>query len=162
MVRAVLFGCGNVHSYKVASALILKTISSMDPKQILERINILVADDMDAILSVIKACLANLGAQKVNTATNGKEAWKILQHQHIHLIVSDWDMPQMTGFELLKKVRSSDDHRHIPFLLLTATNDRNKVLSAKKAGVDEYVAKPFKSKELEYRVVKLLGRVKLN
>jgi PleD family two-component response regulator len=134
----------------------------MDPKQILEQMNILVADDMDSIVSVIKACLGNLGARKVNTASNGEEAWKVLQNQRIHLIVSDWDMPKMTGLELLKKVRGSAAHSHIPFLLLTATSDRNKVLSAINAGVNEYIAKPFQSKELEYRVVKLLGRVKLD
>jgi len=134
----------------------------MDPKQILERMNILVVDDMDSMVSVIKACLANLGAKKVNTAANGAEAWKMLQHQRIHLILSDWDMPKMTGLELLKKVRSSVDHCDIPFLLITATHDRDKVLSAIQTGVNEYVAKPFEAKELEYRVVKLLGRVKLD
>jgi two-component system chemotaxis response regulator CheY len=71
-------------------------------------------------------------------------------------------MPKMTGYELLLKVRNSPEHAHIPFLLLTATNDKQKVLHAIKAGVNEYVAKPFQPKELEYRIVKLLGRIKLS
>lgn len=132
------------------------------PTTLLKKINILVADDMDSMLSLITSCLRNLGAEKIYTANNGENAWKRLNKQRIDLIVCDWDMPKMTGMQLLSLVRESDMHKHIPFLLLTASTEKSRVLSALKGGVSDYLAKPFQPKELDYRIIKLLRKVDLS
>ncbi len=133
-----------------------------DPSKILKQINILVVDDMEPMLSLISACLRKLGVEKLTTANNGQNAWKILNKNRIDLIVCDWDMPKMTGLELLKLVRESDVHKHIPFLLLTATTEKKLVLEAVQAGVSDYLAKPFTPKELDFRIIKLLRKITLS
>lgn len=132
-----------------------------DPGQLLKKVNILTVDDMEAIRSMIKAVLRNMGAENVDVAINGEAAWKTINNKRIDLIICDWDMPKMTGIELLNKIRSSDEYKHIPFLLLTATTEKERVIAAVKAGVTDYLSKPFQPKELEYRVIKMLAKVKL-
>ncbi|WP_412972591.1 response regulator [Glaciecola sp. MF2-115] len=132
-----------------------------DPATLLKKMNILVADDMDSMLGLITTCLRELGAENIFTATNGQNAWKLLNRKAIDLIICDWDMPELTGLQLLNFVRESDMHKHIPFLLLTASTEKARVLEAVKAGVDDYLAKPFQPKELDYRVIKLLRKVDL-
>jgi two-component system chemotaxis response regulator CheY len=68
-------------------------------------------------------------------------------------------MPKMTGLELLKLVKKSNSHKHIPFLLLTASTEKHRVLEALKAGVDDYLTKPFTPKELDFRIIKLIRKV---
>jgi two-component system chemotaxis response regulator CheY len=133
-----------------------------DPSETLKRIKILVVDDMDSMLGLISATLKTLGAEKIVTEYNGLNAWNTLKKSHIDLIISDWDMPQMSGLELLRLVKESDTHKHIPFLLLTASTEKERVLEAVEAGVSDYLAKPFTPKELEYRVIKLLRKVVLS
>ncbi len=76
-------------------------------------------------------------------AEDGQRAWEILQRDGIEFIVSDWTMPNMNGLELLQKVRASDDHAHLPFLMVTAEANQEYVLQAVKAGVSNYIVKPF-------------------
>jgi two-component system chemotaxis response regulator CheY len=127
--------------------------------KLLTEINILVIDDMDSMLGLITTCLKRLGAEKIMTSTNGQHAWKELNKQSIDLIVCDWDMPKMSGLQLLKLVRESEMHKHIPFLLLTASTEKSRVLEALQEGVSDYLAKPFQPKELEFRIIKLLRKV---
>jgi two-component system chemotaxis response regulator CheY len=117
---------------------------------------------MDSMLGLIISCLRELGAEKIQTASNGELAWKMLNKNRYDLIICDWDMPKMTGYQLLKLVRESQLHQHIPFLLLTAATEKKLVLDAVQAGVSDYLAKPFQPKELDYRIIKLLRKVDLN
>ena len=114
------------------------------------------------MIGLITSCLRELGAEKIQTASNGQLAWKMLNKNRYDLIICDWDMPKMTGYQLLKLVRESQLHQHIPFLLLTAATEKKLVLDAVQAGVSDYLAKPFQPKELEYRIIKLLRKVDLN
>lgn len=132
-----------------------------NPSNLLKKINVIVIDDMESMLALITSCLRNLGVEKIQTASNGQLAWKMLNKSKFDLIICDWDMPKMTGFELLKLVRESQLHQHIPFLLLTAAKEKKLVLEAVEAGVSDYLAKPFQPKELDYRIVKLLRKVDL-
>ena len=134
----------------------------ISPEKLLSQINILTVDDMEAIRSMISGVLRNMGATNVEVAINGEAAWKTINSKRIDLIICDWDMPKMTGIELLQKIRESVEFKHIPFLLLTATTERERVLAAVKAGVTDYLSKPFQPKELEYRVIKMLGKVDLD
>jgi two-component system chemotaxis response regulator CheY len=133
----------------------------ISPDKLLKKINILTVDDMEAIRSMIKAVLRNMGAQNIEVAIHGEAAWKMLNSKRIDMVICDWDMPKMTGIELLHKIRASEEHKHIPFLLLTATTEKERVIAAVKAGVTDYLSKPFQPKELEYRVLKMLAKVNL-
>lgn len=133
-----------------------------DPNAILKLIKILVVDDMDSMLGLISATLRTLGAEKIVSEYNGLNAWNTINKGHIDLIICDWDMPQMTGIELLRLIKESDKYKHIPFLLLTASTEKERVLEAVEAGVSDYLAKPFTPKDLEYRVIKLLRKVVLS
>lgn len=129
-------------------------------EEIIKKIYILVVDDMETMRSMVKSCLNELGAKQIYTAVNGELAWKEITSKRIDLIIYDWDMPEVLGFELLKRVRGSEPHNHIPFLMLTATTEKQNVVDVINAGTNDYLAKPFQPKDLEYRVVKLLRKVK--
>ena len=112
--------------------------------------------------SMVNGCMKDLGVKRVVMAPNGEFARKLLNETHIDMIICDWDMPQLSGLELLSFVRAEEKYRHIPFLMLTATTEKKRVISAIEAGVSDYLSKPFQAKELEYRVIKLLRKVQLH
>lgn len=130
--------------------------------KILQKIHILVVDDMGAIRNLVNGCLKELGAERVAMAPNGLAAWTLLQTTSVDMIICDWDMPKMSGLELLEHVRASEKHSHIPFLMLTAAVEKERVVKAIKAGANDYLTKPFQPKELEYRIIKLLRKIKLD
>lgn len=117
---------------------------------------ILIADDMMTIRKVIKKTLSQIGfvPGNITEAVNGKEAWEKLQsaEQPIQLIISDWNMPEMTGLDFLKTVRGSDKYKGLPFVLLTAEGEVEQVKEAIKQGVDAYIMKPFNAKTLQSKL----------
>jgi two-component system chemotaxis response regulator CheY len=125
-----------------------------------QTLHVLVVDDMDSIRSLVNSTLNELGVRKIYLVPNGSVAWKQLKDTRIDLIICDWDMPQMSDLELLRLVRASKPHSQIPFLMLTATTEKEKVMEAVEAGASDYLAKPFSPKDLEYRVIKLLRKIK--
>lgn len=133
-----------------------------DVEKVLSKINVLVVDDMESIRALVKSCLLELGAQKVSVDVDGEGAWKTLNSIRIDLIVSDLDMPKLDGLELLKRVRFSEKFQHIPFIMLTAESDREKVMESIKSGASDYITKPFKPKELAYRIIKQLRKIKVS
>ena len=128
---------------------------------LLSKINILVVDDMEAMRALVKSCVSELGAKNVIVEHNGERAWKRLNQNKIHLIISDLDMPTLNGLELLKRVRFSKEHAHIPFIMLTAESEKGKVLEIIKHGASDYMTKPFQPKDLSYRVIKTLRKIEM-
>lgn len=120
---------------------------------------VLVVDDIQSMRSLIKACLADLGiaAENIAEAPDGKSALSIMQVKRFDLIVCDWDMPTMDGLELLKTVRADERLASQRFLMLTANVHASNVRQAIAAGVDDYVAKPFKPEILQTKVSRLLA-----
>lgn len=117
---------------------------------------ILVVDDFDAMRKVTVNQLRQLGAQKILEARNGAEAWKIVQNQPLTLVMSDWNMPVMDGYELLQRVRSNSATRALPFMMITAEGERRRIEQAIAAGVSELVVKPYTSAVLTERVTRAL------
>ena len=113
---------------------------------------ILLVDDMGSMRAVIKAFLVEGGYLNIVEAADGIKALDLLKHGKFDFIVCDWDMPNMTGLELLIEVRASEQLKHLPFLMLTATNNVDKVKAAIDAGVSDYIAKPFKPKTLTDKI----------
>lgn len=111
-----------------------------DPK-----IRILVIDDMMTMRKVVGKTLRELGYTDMQEAADGNLGWDILTKSNppIQLIISDWNMPNLTGLELLKKVRADANYSKLPFLMLTAEAEAHQVKEAVAAGVTNYIIKPF-------------------
>jgi two-component system chemotaxis response regulator CheY len=113
-----------------------------------EYTNVLIVDDMRPMRNLVRGQARLLGLKNIREATNGQEAVRILQEQlkngnPIHLILSDWNMPVMTGIDFLKVVRGSPDFGGLPFVMITAEGEKHQILQAIQAGVSNYITKPF-------------------
>lgn len=127
-----------------------------DPKM-----RILVVDDFSTMRRIIKNVLKQLGFENIEEAEDGGQAYTKLQTGKFDFVVSDWNMPNVDGFELLKKIRSDAALKDIPFLMVTAESEKDKVVAAIQAGVNNYIVKPFTAevfKEKMDRVFEKLGK----
>lgn len=124
------------------------------------KLKILVVDDFKSMRSLIKTILRKLGFTNVFEANDGKEAWDILQEEEVELVISDWNMPQMQGIDLLKKVRADEKLGDLPFLMVTAEGHKDNVIEAVKAGVSGYILKPFSPQALEDKMNKIFAKRK--
>ncbi len=120
--------------------------------EISKEIKILVVDDIDRMRLITNACLSQLGFYNVIMAADGVEALQVLNKEKIDFIVSDWDMPEMNGLDLLKQVRQHPTLSKIPFLMVTAEADRNNIIDAIKAGVSNYIIKPIETQKLAQKM----------
>jgi two-component system, chemotaxis family, chemotaxis protein CheY len=119
-------------------------------------IKILIVDDFATMRRILKNILKQLGFKTLVEADDGTTAWEVLEGQSIDLIISDWNMPKMTGLELLKKVRASDKYKGTPFLMVTAEAQKQNVIEAVQAGVSNYVVKPFTAEAISDKLEKIL------
>lgn len=117
-------------------------------------LSVLVVDDFDAITRTLCSAFEQLGFKTIHQAKDGFEAWQCLERQSVDMIISDWKMPKMDGLTLLKRVRGSHSHQHIPFIMLTGNLHQSDVVEAIQAGVSEYLVKPFSKATLSERVHK--------
>jgi two-component system chemotaxis response regulator CheY len=113
---------------------------------------ILTVDDFSTMRRIIKNLLHHLGYPNVVEADDGSIALAILQTQAIDFVISDWNMPQMNGLELLKAIRADDKLQHVPVLLVTAEALKENVVEAVKAGVNGYIVKPFTAETLRKKI----------
>jgi len=118
---------------------------------------ILLVDDFATMRKVIKNLLKQGGYNNISEAEDGVEALKILKSEHIDFIISDWNMPNMTGLELLKAVRADSELSGLPFLMVTAEGLKENVVVAVKAGVSNYIVKPFTAEVLNEKIEKIIG-----
>jgi two-component system chemotaxis response regulator CheY len=118
---------------------------------------ILVVDDYQTMIRIIRNLLKQLGFEDVDDATDGVEAMTKLRQRKYGLIISDWNMEPMTGFELLKTVRSDDVLKTTPFIMVTAESKTDNVIAAKKAGVSSYIVKPFNAQTLRAKIESIFG-----
>jgi two-component system chemotaxis response regulator CheY len=119
--------------------------------------SILIVDDYKTMLRIIRNLLKQLGFNNVDEASDGAEALNKLRQKSYDLIISDWNMEPMTGYELLKEVRSDDILKKTPFIMVTAESKTDNVIAAKKAGVNNYIVKPFNAAPLKQKLSAVLG-----
>lgn len=119
--------------------------------------NILIVDDYKTMLRIIKNLLAQLGFNNVDEATSGAAALERLREKHYDLVISDWNMEPMSGFELLKEIRKDEKLKKMKFIMVTAESKTDNVIAAKQAGVDNYIVKPFNTETLKAKLVTVLG-----
>jgi len=123
-----------------------------------KNIHILVVDDFENIARTLRSQLRGLGFTKVDVALSGTQALeKLKEAKDYGLILADWMMPDLTGLQLLQKVREDKDTKDIRFLMVTANTNPEDVAAAKKLGVNGYVIKPYNLATLKQRLVTLLG-----
>lgn len=120
-----------------------------------KNIQILVVDDYQTMIRIIRNLLKQLGFNNVDEATDGRAALEKLAAKGYGLIISDWNMEPMTGLDLLKEVRGKGNN--VPFIMVTAESKTENVLAARQAGVNNYIVKPFNADTLKQKLASVLG-----
>ena len=119
---------------------------------------ILVVDDSSTMRRNIKNTLQRLGHEQILEAEHGVEAWGLLtQHADIDVLITDWNMPEMNGLELVKKVRAEAKYADMPIIMVTTEGGKAEVITALKAGVNNYIVKPFTPQVLKEKLEDVLG-----
>jgi two-component system chemotaxis response regulator CheY len=113
---------------------------------------ILIVDDYNTMVRIIRNLLRQLGFQNIDDAPDGAAALAKLRIKKYGLVISDWNMEPMTGYDLLKEVRADPALGKIPFIMVTAESKTENVIAAKKAGVDNYIVKPFNAQTLQHKI----------
>jgi two-component system chemotaxis response regulator CheY len=120
---------------------------------------ILVVDDFSTMRRIVKNLLGDLGFKNIEEADDGNTALPKLQSGNFDFLVTDWNMPGMTGIDLLKAVRADPNLASLPVLMVTAESKREQIIEAAQAGVNGYVVKPFTAGTLEEKISKIFERV---
>ena len=121
-------------------------------------LTVLIVDDFLTMRRIVRKILRDLDFQNILEAEDGSAALDILKTTKVDLIVSDWNMPRMTGLELLKEVRGNDSIKDTPFLMVTAEAQKENIVEAVKARVSNYIVKPFTAAILEEKLSKIVPR----
>jgi two-component system chemotaxis response regulator CheY len=116
------------------------------------KMRILIVDDYSTMLRILRNLLRQLDLLNVEEAQNGEEALYKLRKETFDLIISDWNMQPMTGLDLLRQVRGDAKLRAIPFIMVTAESKTENVITAKQAGVSNYIVKPFNAETLKMKI----------
>ncbi len=118
---------------------------------------VLVVDDYKTMIRIIRNLLKQLGFSDIDDAADGTEALEKMRARSYGLVISDWNMEPMTGYELLKEVRSDETLMRTPFIMVTAESKTENVIAAKKAGVNNYIVKPFNAATLSAKINAVFG-----
>ena len=123
------------------------------------KMKFLVVDDFSTMRRIVKNILKQLGYENIEEAEDGAQAYSKLKSGNFEFVVSDWNMPNMDGLELLKKIRSDDELKHLPVLMVTAEAEKDKVITAIQAGVSNYVVKPFTAEVLKEKMDRIFEKL---
>ena len=118
---------------------------------------ILVVDDYSTMIRIIRNLLRQLGFVDIDEASDGSAALSKMQHKKYGLVISDWNMEPMTGYELLMQVRADPNLNATPFIMITAESKTENVIAAKQAGVNNYIVKPFNADTLKKKIEAVFG-----
>jgi two-component system, chemotaxis family, chemotaxis protein CheY len=120
-------------------------------------IPVLVVDDYQTMIRILRNLLKQIGFKDVDDASDGTAALAKLKEKKYGLVISDWNMEPMTGYELLQHVRADEALSGLPFIMVTAEAKTENVIAAKKAGVNNYIVKPFNAQTLQAKIAAVLG-----
>jgi two-component system chemotaxis response regulator CheY len=113
---------------------------------------VLVVDDYNTMIRIIRNLLRQIGFTQVDDACDGASALKLMRARKYGLVISDWNMEPMTGYDLLKEVRADPELAETPFIMVTAESRTENVIAAKQAGVSNYIVKPFNAQTLKSKI----------
>ncbi len=122
-------------------------------------IKVLVADDFATMRKIVRNILKQIGFDNIVEAEDGLAALQIVKQDRIGLVVTDWNMPNMSGLELLEKIRENPETKHVPVLMVTAEGLKDNVIAAVKAGVNNYVVKPFTAETLQEKIEQIFKKL---
>ncbi|ATD68807.1 response regulator [Luteimonas chenhongjianii] len=120
---------------------------------------ILVVDDFSTMRRIVKNLLSDLGFNNTVEAEDGNSAMAVLRQDAVELVITDWNMPGMTGIELLREIRADARFRTLPVLMVTAEAKREQIIEAAQTGVNGYIIKPFTAQTLEEKLGKIFERL---
>ena len=121
---------------------------------------LLVVDDSSTMRRIIKNTLERLGHTDILEAEHGLEAWDLLsQNDDVKVVITDWNMPEMNGLELVKKIRAEQKYEDMPRIMVTTEGGKAEVITALKSGVNNYIVKPFTPQVLKEKLEDVLGGV---
>ncbi|HUH36317.1 MAG TPA: chemotaxis response regulator CheY [Spongiibacteraceae bacterium] len=124
-----------------------------------KNMKILIVDDFSTMRRIIKNLLRDLGFNNTQEADDGVSGLPMLQNGNFDFLITDWNMPGMTGIDLLRAVRADDRLKGLPVLMVTAEAKRDQIIEAAQAGVNGYVVKPFTAAVLKEKIEKIFERV---
>ena len=119
---------------------------------------VLLVDDFATMRKIVRNILGQLGIKNVDEADDGSTALPKLKQNKYDIVISDWNMPKMTGLDLLKAVRADENLKSLPFLMVTAEALKDNIVAAALAGISDYVVKPFTAATLEEKLKKIFGK----
>ena len=122
-----------------------------------KKMKILVVDDFATMRRIVKNILRQIGFTNILEADDGSTALNILKKEKVDLVITDWNMPKMSGLELLKAIRADDNLKDIPVMMVTAEALKENIIEAVKAGVNQYIVKPFTAQTLQEKIEKIFG-----
>ena len=122
------------------------------PSAIDKGMPILIVDDFSTMRRIVRKCLRELGFENIGEAADGEVALEYLKSNRVALIVSDWNMPNMMGLDLLRAIRANQSLKEIPFLMVTAECQKANVIDAARAGASDYIVKPFTAQMLRSKL----------
>ncbi len=127
-----------------------------------KNMKILIVDDFATMRRIIKNLLRDLGFTNTAEADDGQTALPMMQSTHFDFVVTDWNMPGMTGIDMLKAMRADARLASVPVLMVTAEAKREQIIEAAQAGVNGYVVKPFTAQVLKEKIEKIFERIDAN
>ncbi|MGH6663857.1 MAG: response regulator [Pseudolabrys sp.] len=120
-------------------------------------IPILIVDDYNTMIRIIRNLLRQLGFEQIDEANDGTMALAKMRTRNYGLVISDWNMEPMTGYDLLQEVRADPNLALVPFIMVTAESKTENVIAAKRAGVSNYIVKPFNAQTLKSKIDAVFG-----
>lgn len=123
-----------------------------------DKLKILIVDDFATMRRIVRGLLKDLGYSNFEEAEDGVEALKKLRAEKFHFVVTDWNMPNLSGIELLRHIRSDNDLKSLPVLMVTAEAKKENIVEAAQAGASGYVIKPFTAATLNEKLTKIFSR----
>jgi len=122
-------------------------------------IKILVVDDFATMRKIITNLLGKLGYQEVHQAENGEVALEMLKSDDFNFVIAEWNMPKMSGLDLLKAVRDNEKYKELPFMMVTSEANKDNIIEAVEAGADDYIVKPFNAETLKEKFKTILNQL---
>jgi len=134
-------------------------LAAIKQERAMSKVNVLVVDDAPFIRDLVKKGLrSHFPGIRIEEAVNGRKAQQLLERERFDLILCDWEMPEMSGLELLTWCRTQDALKVVPFIMVTSRGDKENVVQAIQSGVSDFIGKPFSNEQLTSKVRKALGR----
>ena len=121
-------------------------------------IKILLVDDSSTMRRIQKNTLKNIGYTDVDEAEDGEDAYSKIKKNDYNLVLLDWNMPILDGYECLKRIKTNDALKHTPVIMVTSESEKSRIIDAVKAGASNYLVKPFRPEDLKSKITAVLAK----